>query len=92
MGVLWNPGAGGLVDDELPGGAVNTHAANNAYARIDRAGPGLAGPRKSSPWISVRQYAQRDATRRAWCEALGSGSSTAATRSPQFEQCGPRTM
>jgi hypothetical protein len=34
---------------ELPGGAVNVHPANNAYARIGRAGPGLAGPGKSSP-------------------------------------------
>jgi hypothetical protein len=30
---------------ELPGGAVG-NAANNAYARIGRAGPGLAGPGK----------------------------------------------
>ena len=37
---------------ELPGGAVNIYAANNVYARIGRAGPGLAGPGKSSPWIS----------------------------------------
>ena len=31
---------------ELPGGAVNIYAASNAYARIGRAGPGLAGPGK----------------------------------------------
>jgi glyoxylase-like metal-dependent hydrolase (beta-lactamase superfamily II) len=40
---------------ELPGGAVNVHPPNNAYPRIGRAGPGLAGPGKSSPWISSRQ-------------------------------------
>jgi len=33
----------------------NIYAANNAYARIGRAGPGLVGPGKSSPWISPRQ-------------------------------------
>ena len=32
---------------ELPGGAVNVYAANNAYARIGRAGLGLAGPGRS---------------------------------------------
>jgi hypothetical protein len=43
MGVLWNPGEGGS-STELPGGTVNAHPANNAYARIGRADPGLAVP------------------------------------------------
>jgi hypothetical protein len=45
MGVLWNPGAGGLVDGAT-GRCVNIyiHAADNAHAGIGRAGPGLAGP------------------------------------------------
>jgi hypothetical protein len=31
---------------ELPGGTANGYAANNAYARIGRAGSSLAGPGK----------------------------------------------
>jgi hypothetical protein len=50
---------------ELPGGTANGYAANNAYARIGRAGPSLAGREKSSPWILPRQQAQRDAARAA---------------------------
>lgn len=39
-GALTPAGRMGL---ELPGGAVNAYAASNAYARIERAGRGLAG-------------------------------------------------
>ena len=40
---------------ELPGGAVNAYAASNAYARMGRAGPGLAGPEMTLPRISFRR-------------------------------------
>ena len=51
-GALTPAGRMGL---ELPGGAVNAYAASNAYARIERAGSGVATPEKSWPRISRRQ-------------------------------------
>ena len=51
-GALTPAGRMGL---ELPNGAVNAYAASNAYARMERAGPGLAGPAKSLPWASRRR-------------------------------------
>ena len=45
----------GRVGLELPGGAVNTYAASNAYARMGRADPTLAGPGKSQPRMSRRR-------------------------------------
>jgi hypothetical protein len=51
-GALTPAGRMGL---ELPGGPVNFYAPNTAYARMGRAGSGLAGPGKSPPWISPRQ-------------------------------------
>jgi len=51
-GALTPAGRMGL---ELPAGAVNCYAAGNAHARMDHAGSALAGPGKSSPWISPRR-------------------------------------
>lgn len=51
-GALTPAGRMGL---ELPGGAVNFYAPNTAYARMGRAGSGLAGPGKSPHWISSRR-------------------------------------
>ena len=51
-GALTPAGRMGL---ELPGGAVNAYVASNAYARMGRADPGLAGPERSRPRISRRR-------------------------------------
>lgn len=51
-GALTSAGKMGL---ELPGGAVNAYAASNAYARMGRADPGLAGSEKSWPQIPRRR-------------------------------------
>ena len=51
-GALTPAGRMGL---ELPDGAVNVRAASNAYARMERADPGLAGPGKSLPRMSRRR-------------------------------------
>jgi len=51
-GALTPAGKMGL---ELPDGAVNVYAASNAYARMGRADPALAGPGKLRPRISYRR-------------------------------------
>ena len=51
-GALTTAGRMGL---ELPGGAVNAYATNNAYARVGRDDQGAAGPEKPLPRISRRR-------------------------------------
>jgi hypothetical protein len=45
----------GRIGLELPGGAVNAYATNNAYARVGRDDQGVAGPEKPLPRISRRR-------------------------------------
>jgi hypothetical protein len=63
----------------IPGDAVHVPA-NNAHARVGRAGRGLAGPGKSSPRISSPPISATPHV----APGVGSGSSTAAYDHPDF--------